>query len=62
MILTSVFTGLAALSVLLRLYTRFYLVKAPGLDDLIILVALVCTSICYVYHKDMRLSDEVCGG
>ncbi|KGO43735.1 hypothetical protein PEX1_088380 [Penicillium expansum] len=40
-ILTSVFTGLAALSVLLRLYTRFYLVKAPGLDDLIILVALL---------------------
>ncbi|KAK4865368.1 hypothetical protein LT330_009479 [Penicillium expansum] len=40
-ILTSVFTGLAALSVLLRLYTRFYLVKAPGIDDLIILVALL---------------------
>lgn len=57
-IVTSVFTGLALYVVALRLYTRFYLVKAPGLDDLIIFCALVCTSICFVYHEYI-LSDEV---
>lgn len=40
--ISSVFTGLAVLVVALRLYTRIHLVKAPGLDDLIIFVALVC--------------------
>lgn len=44
-VITSVFTGLALLVVALRLYTRIYMVKAPGLDDLIISCALVCTSI-----------------
>jgi hypothetical protein len=60
-IVTSAFTGLAALTVAFRLYTRFYVVKAPGLDDLIIIGALVCISIYYVYHYNIRLSDEVCG-
>ncbi|KAJ6178842.1 hypothetical protein N7519_009303 [Penicillium mononematosum] len=39
--ITSVFTGLAVLVVALRLYTRIYMVKAPGLDDLIISCALL---------------------
>ncbi|KAL2706537.1 hypothetical protein AAEP93_001787 [Penicillium crustosum] len=33
--------GLAVLTVALRLYTRVYVVKAPGLDDLIIIAALL---------------------
>ncbi|KAJ6146305.1 hypothetical protein N7497_008287 [Penicillium chrysogenum] len=41
-VITSVFTGLALLVVALRLYTRIYMVKAPGLDDLIISCALIC--------------------
>ncbi|KAJ9487648.1 hypothetical protein VN97_g5668 [Penicillium thymicola] len=40
-VVTSAFMGLAALTVALRLYTRVYVVKAPGLDDLIILGALL---------------------
>lgn len=40
-VVTSAFTGLAVLTVALRLYTRFYVVKAPGLDDLIIIGALL---------------------
>ncbi|CAI7577610.1 unnamed protein product [Penicillium glandicola] len=41
LIVTSIFTGLATLCVALRLYTRFRLVKAPGLDDLLISAALL---------------------
>ncbi|CAG7962272.1 unnamed protein product [Penicillium nalgiovense] len=41
-ITTSVFTGLAVSVVALRLYTRIYMVKAPGIDDLLISCALVC--------------------
>ncbi|KAJ5967749.1 hypothetical protein N7501_003997 [Penicillium viridicatum] len=40
-IVTSAFMGLATLTVALRLYTRVYVVKAPGLDDLIIIGALL---------------------
>ncbi|CRL20550.1 unnamed protein product [Penicillium camemberti] len=40
-IVTSAFMGLAVLTVALRLYTRVYVVKAPGLDDLIIIGALL---------------------
>ena len=43
-IVTSAFMGLATLTVALRLYTRVYVVKAPGLDDLIIIGAFVCIS------------------
>ncbi|KGO75344.1 hypothetical protein PITC_001980 [Penicillium italicum] len=41
LIVSSIFAGVAALTVTLRLYARFYLVKAPGLDDLFILYALL---------------------
>lgn len=58
-IVTSAFMGLAILTVALRLYTRVYVVKAPGLDDLIIIGALVCISIYYSYHDNIRLSDDV---
>ncbi|CAG8899039.1 unnamed protein product [Penicillium egyptiacum] len=46
--ITSVFTGLAVLVVALRLYTRIHMVKAPGLDDLIISCALLCDLALYV--------------
>ncbi|KAJ5555143.1 hypothetical protein N7535_007586 [Penicillium sp. DV-2018c] len=42
---TVVFTALAAVTVALRLYTRFFLVKAPGLDDAMIVPALACTCV-----------------
>ena len=42
--ISTIFTGLAALTVALRVYTRFRLIKSPGVDDLLILVALVCIS------------------
>jgi hypothetical protein len=44
-VITTTFTALAALATGLRLYTRFFLVKAPGLDDAMISAALVCTCI-----------------
>ncbi|KAJ5372549.1 hypothetical protein N7517_004555 [Penicillium concentricum] len=48
-IVTSIFTGLAALTVALRLYTRFRMVKAAGLDDLIISFALACDVTFYIF-------------
>ena len=59
MIVTSAFMGLAVLTVALRLYTRVYVVKAPGLDDLIIIAALVCISIDYAYHNNINISNDV---
>lgn len=38
---TVTFTALSAVFVALRLFTRFVLVKSPGLDDLLISIALV---------------------
>lgn len=58
-IVTSAFMGLAVLTVALRLYTRVYVVKAPGLDDLIIIGALVCISIYSTYHDSPYLSDNM---
>lgn len=37
----AVFTGLAGLFVLLRLYTRFFILHRPGLEDHTIVFALV---------------------
>ncbi|KAJ5970707.1 uncharacterized protein N7479_000625 [Penicillium vulpinum] len=48
-VITSVFTALAIVCVALRLYTRFYLLKAPGLDDLIITAALFCAVTSYAF-------------
>ncbi|KAJ5124258.1 uncharacterized protein N7515_008083 [Penicillium bovifimosum] len=42
---TAAFTGLAAIVTGLRLYTRFFLVKAPGLDDAMLVAALVCSCV-----------------
>jgi hypothetical protein len=39
--ISTIFTGLATLTVAIRLYTRFYLIKSPGVDDLLIFGALV---------------------
>jgi hypothetical protein len=35
------FSAVATLAVLLRLYTRFWVVKAPGVDDCLVVAALV---------------------
>ncbi|KAI3097343.1 hypothetical protein CBS147333_9368 [Penicillium roqueforti] len=53
--ISSVFTGLAVLVVALRLYTRIHLVKAPGLDDLIIFVALLVDVAFYTFTMLERL-------
>lgn len=41
LVITTVFTCLAAFFVAIRLWTRLRLVKKPGLDDLLIVLALV---------------------
>lgn len=41
LVITTVFTCLAALFVAIRLLVRFRLVKSPGLDDALITAALV---------------------
>ncbi|KAJ5909697.1 hypothetical protein N7504_004340 [Penicillium tannophilum] len=41
--ITTIFTILAALFVSIRLWTRFKLVRSPGLDDLFIFAALLCS-------------------
>lgn len=60
-VVTSAFMGLAALTVALRLYTRVYVVKAPGLDDWIILGALVCLSIYLLCIPRQHTSLRQCG-
>lgn len=39
--ISSCFGALSTVFVLLRLYTRFYLIRHPGIDDYIITLALV---------------------
>ncbi|OQE37094.1 hypothetical protein PENCOP_c010G01814 [Penicillium coprophilum] len=48
-VITSIFTGLAVLTVAFRLYARFYMAKAAGLDDLIILFALLSDISSYIF-------------
>jgi hypothetical protein len=45
LIVSTIFTVLATICVVLRLCTRFWLLRAPGLDDLFISCALVCVAI-----------------
>jgi hypothetical protein len=39
--ISTVFTVLAAITVTLRLYTRFFLIRHPGIEDYGILLAMV---------------------
>ncbi|KAL6703682.1 hypothetical protein ACN47E_009456 [Coniothyrium glycines] len=39
--ISSAFTGLSTIAVVLRLYTRFFLIKCPGLEDYMILIAML---------------------
>ncbi|KAJ5422079.1 hypothetical protein N7491_010524 [Penicillium cf. griseofulvum] len=55
-IVTSIFTGLAICIVALRLYTRFFLVKGAGLDDLIISCALVSDLASYAFMIAERVN------
>jgi hypothetical protein len=41
LIVSTIFTVLSTICVVLRLWTRFWLIRAPGLDDLFITGALV---------------------
>lgn len=45
LVVTTVFTCLSALAVGLRLWTRFKIIKSPGLDDFFISLALVGPSL-----------------
>jgi hypothetical protein len=59
--ITSVFTGLAFLVVALRLYTRIYMVKAPGLDDLLMSCALISDLaffVCIILEQKYRLGTH----
>jgi hypothetical protein len=38
---SAAFTGIAAITVVLRLYTRFFLVRCPGIEDYMIILAMV---------------------
>jgi hypothetical protein len=39
--ISTTFTVLAAITVSLRLYTRFFLVRCPGVEDYLIVLAMV---------------------
>lgn len=43
----SIFTGLATVAVALRLITRLRVVRTAGWDDWLIVLALVCYSLCW---------------
>lgn len=42
---SSAFTGIALITVLLRLYTRFFLVRCAGVEDYMVTLAMVCVSL-----------------
>ncbi|USP81674.1 hypothetical protein yc1106_08948 [Curvularia clavata] len=42
-IISSIFTGLALIIVILRLYTRLYIIRAAGIEDLGIALAMLCS-------------------
>ncbi|RMJ22709.1 integral membrane protein, partial [Aspergillus sp. HF37] len=46
---TTVFSAVATLAVLLRLYTRFWVVKAPGVDDCLVVAALMADWVFYAF-------------
>lgn len=51
--IASCFGGIATVFVLLRLYTRFYLISHPGIDDYMVILALVrCQAIATVAAAD----------
>ncbi|KAF2874427.1 hypothetical protein BDV95DRAFT_566165 [Massariosphaeria phaeospora] len=41
--ISGAFTGIAAITVLLRLYTRFFVVRRPGIEDYFITLAMLCS-------------------
>jgi hypothetical protein len=41
--ISSVFTGLALVIVILRLYTRFFLIRCVGIEDAGIALAMLCS-------------------
>jgi hypothetical protein len=43
-ILSSVFSAFATFTVVLRLYTRLYIIRCPGVEDYFVSIALVCNS------------------
>ncbi|GLI76887.1 hypothetical protein PoHVEF18_005165 [Penicillium ochrochloron] len=70
--ITTTFTILASVTVAIRLWTRFRIVKSPGYDDLLIVSALICSISFYAFilverhyglgiHKEY-LSDDVIQG
>jgi hypothetical protein len=44
--ISSIFTGLAFMFVCLRVYTRMFIVRCPGLEDYFVTLAMVCTFSC----------------
>ncbi|KAF2247906.1 hypothetical protein BU26DRAFT_322807 [Trematosphaeria pertusa] len=40
---SSAFTGIALITVLLRLYTRFFLVRCAGVEDYMVTLAMICS-------------------
>ncbi|KAJ5357560.1 hypothetical protein N7541_004718 [Penicillium brevicompactum] len=45
--ITTIFTALATLTVILRLFTRFYLIKSPGFDDVLVVGATITNIVYY---------------
>jgi hypothetical protein len=51
---SSAFTGIALVVVVLRLYTRFFLVRYAGIEDYMIIAAMLCSiglTICIGFRK-----------
>ena len=48
--ISSVFTGLALVIVILRLYTRFFLIRCVGIEDAGIALAMVITLLCHIVY------------
>lgn len=46
---SAAFTGLAGVVVLLRLYTRFFLVRCAGIEDYGVVLAMVIQSVRFFY-------------
>ncbi|KAF2830572.1 hypothetical protein CC86DRAFT_434372 [Ophiobolus disseminans] len=59
---STAFTVLAAIIVTLRLYTRFFLVRSPGIEDYGIVCAMVCSiglTICIVFQAKWGMGHHI---
>ncbi|KAJ4392854.1 hypothetical protein N0V91_011230 [Didymella pomorum] len=61
-VVSTIFTVLAFIIVSLRLYTRFFLVRSPGVEDYGVTLAMMCSiglTICIGYQAQWGMGQHI---